>query len=63
MISIQCADPKPTDADLRPWAYTESQREEAKQAIEDHREKEKEDSAMRAAVKLGGGGEWWKREG
>ena len=57
LIAIQC-DPasRPTDADLRPWAYTDHVRAVIRKREED----EKEDRAQRALVKLGGGLNWWQ---
>ena len=36
------------------------QREEVARAADTRTQKEKEESAQRAALKLGAGGQWWK---
>ena len=56
LISIQCADPRPTDAEIRPWAYTDR----ARTAIRERESSEREERAQRALVKLGGGLNWWQ---
>ena len=58
LIALQCAEPKPTDSDLRPWAYTDLQAEARRRQTD-----EREERAQRALAKLGGGLNWWQGEG
>ena len=55
---MQCVGQRPTDAELRPWAYTDLQVMERVRADT----KEREDRAQRALVKIGGGLNWWQQE-
>lgn len=56
LIALQCVEPKPTDSDLRPWAYTDLQVEARRRQTAD----EREERAHRALAKLGGGLNWWQ---
>ena len=61
LIAMQCADPRPTDAELRPWAYTHLEVVERERARVDT--KEREERARRALGRIGGGLNWWRAEG
>lgn len=45
LIQIQCADPKPVDADIRPWAFTAEEAEAQRRTRDDDVESRRQEDA------------------
>lgn len=55
LFSLQCADPRPEDWQVRPWAYNAAELADLSAAKEDRVDAEAEASAQSAWAKMTGG--------